>query len=77
MSLEIFGLTIRTRWDRKIKNLKDELTNQLVGMFDNETFNRVTVLKKAGQYMKIVWDGYRVHLERNPRYEHPPMIPAR
>ena len=46
-------------------------------MFGNETFNRVAVLKKIGQYMHIVWDQYRVHLERNPRYERPPMIPAR
>lgn len=27
--------------------------------------------------MKIVRNQYRVHLERNPRYECPPMIPAR
>ena len=53
------------------------MTNQLVGMFDNDTFNRVAVLKKAGQHMNIFRDQYRVHLERNPRYEHPPMIPSR
>jgi hypothetical protein len=27
--------------------------------------------------MKIVRDQYRVHLETNPRYEHPPMILVR
>ena len=27
--------------------------------------------------MKIVRDQYRVHLEKNHRYEHPPMIPSR
>ena len=27
--------------------------------------------------MKIVRYQYRVHLERNPRYEHPLMIPSR
>ena len=27
--------------------------------------------------MKIVRDQYRVHLEKNPRYECPPMIPSR
>ena len=27
--------------------------------------------------MNIFWDQYRVHIERNPRYEHPPMIPSR
>ena len=46
-------------------------------MFDNETFNRATVLKKVGQHMNIVSDQYRVHLEMNPRYERPLMIPAR
>ena len=46
-------------------------------MFDNETFNRAMVIKKVGQHMNIVWDQYRVHLERNPRYEHPLMIPSR
>ena len=49
----------------------------MVGLFGNETFNRAAVLKKAGQHMKIVWDQYRVHLERNPRYEIPPRIPGR
>ena len=46
-------------------------------MFENETFNTTKVLKKVGQHMNIVRDQYRVHLERNPRYECPPMIPSR
>ena len=49
----------------------------MVGVFGNNTFNRAEVLKKAGQHMKIVRDQFRVHLERNPRYEHPPIIPSR
>ena len=49
----------------------------MVGPFNNETFNRDVVLKKAGQHMNIVWDQYRVHLERNPRHAIPSMIPAR
>ena len=49
----------------------------MVGNFNNDTFNREEVLKKVGQHMKIVRDQFRVHLERNPKYEHPPMIPAR
>ena len=73
----IFGPIIFTRWDIQTKNLKDELTNQLVGMFGNETFNQVTVLKKVGKHMKIVRDHYRVHLERNRRYDHPLMILTR
>ena len=75
--MEIFRPTIRTRWDRKTKNLKDELTNRLVGMFGNDTFDTTKVLKKVGQHMKIVRDQYRVHLERNPRYECPLMIPSK
>ena len=61
----------------KRKKLKDELTNQLVGLSENGTFDRVVVLKKVGQHMNIVWYQYRVLLERNPRYEHPLMFPAR
>ena len=49
----------------------------MVCEFDNETFNGVEVLKKVGQHMNIVRDQFRVHLERNPRYEHPPVIPVR
>ena len=76
-NLEILGPTICTRWDRQTKKLKDKVTNRLVVLFDNETFNRTMVLKKDGKHMKIFRDQYRVHLERNPRYEHPPMIPSR
>ena len=50
--------------------------NRLVGLFGNENFNILMVLKKVGLHMKIVWDQNRVHLERNPRYELPPMIPS-
>ena len=46
-------------------------------MFNSETFNREKVLKKVGQHMNIVRDQFTVHLERNPSYEFPPMIPAR
>ena len=75
--MEIFGPTIRTKWDKQTKNLKDELTNHLVGLFRNETFNRVEVLKKASQHMKMMRDQFRVHIEWNPRYECSPMIPTR
>ena len=50
---------------------------RLVGLFGAETFNRAEVMKKAGQHLKIVRDQYRVHLQKNPRYERPLMIPAR
>ena len=75
--MEIFGPTICTRWDRQTKNLKGDLTNRLVGMFGNETFDTTKVLKKIGKCMNIVQNQYRVHLERNPRYECPLMIPSR
>ena len=75
--MEISGPTILTRWDTKTNNLKYDLTNCLVGLFDNKTFVRAEVLKNVGQHMKIVRHQFRVHLERNPRFEHPPMIPTR
>ena len=77
LSLDIFGPTIRTRWDKQEKALKDELTNYLVGLFGIDTFDTTKVLKNVVQHMKIVRDQYRVHLENNPRYECPPMIPSR
>ena len=77
MSLEIFGPTIRTRWDRKAKYLKDELTNRLVGLFGKDTFDTLKVLQKVGQHLNISRDRYRVHLQKNHRYEHPQMIPSR
>ena len=68
MELEIFGPTIHTRWERQPKSLKDELTNQLIGLFRKDTFDTSKVLKKVGQHLNIVQDKYRVHLEKNPRY---------
>ena len=75
--LDIFGPTIHSRWDKQSKNFKNELINFLVGLFDNERFIRADVLNKAGQHIKIVRDQFKVHLERNPRYDLPPMIPSR
>ena len=46
-------------------------------MFGKDTLDTMKVLKKVGQHIKIVRDQYRVHLENNPRYELPPMIPTR
>ena len=46
-------------------------------MFGSETFNREEVLKKVGQYINIVRDKFRVHIERDTRYENPPMILVR
>ena len=52
-------------------------TNQLIGLFGKDTFDTMKFLKKVGKHMKIVRDQYRVHLEKNPRYELPLMIPSR
>ena len=48
----------------------------MVGIFGKDTFDILKVLQKAGKHLKIVRDQYRVHLENNPRYECPPMIPS-
>ena len=77
LSLEIFGPTICTMLNKQSKSLNDELTNHLVGLFRQDTFDTLKVLQKVGQHLNIVRDQYRVHLENNLRYESPPMIPYR
>ena len=64
-------------WNKQPKALKDDLTNHLVSLFGKDTFDTSKVLHKAGEHLKIVRDQYRVHLEKNPRYEHPPIILSR
>ena len=64
LSLEIFGPTIHTMWNKQPKALKDDLTNRLVSLFEKDTFDTSKVLQKAGKHLKIVRDQYRVHLER-------------
>lgn len=49
----------------------------MVGFFGAETFNPKKVLEKVGQHLHIVREQYRNDLEKNPKYEHPPMIPTR
>ena len=75
LALEIFGPTIRTMWNKQPKVLKDDLTNRLVSLFGKDTFDTSKVLQKARKHLKIFQDQYRVNLEKNPRYECPPMIP--
>ena len=77
LALNIFGTTIRTMWNKKPKALKDDLTNYLVSLFGKDTFDTSKVLQKVEQHLKIVRDQYRVHLEKKPRYERPPMNPSR
>ena len=49
----------------------------MVEWFGNDTINKTRLLEKAGTYLKYVRDQYRTHLEKNVKYEHPPMIPER
>jgi hypothetical protein len=77
LTLDIFGPTICTRWNSQSSKLKYELINKLVGLFGEGSFNKSGVSSKAGAYLKYLWDQYRVHLQKNPKYEHPPMIPER
>ena len=63
--------------EQAAKYLKDDLTNLLVSLFGKDTFDTSKVLQKAGKHPKIIRDQYRVHLEKNPMYEHPLMIPSR
>ena len=74
LALEIFGPTIHTMWNKQRKYLKDDLNNRLVSLFGKDTFDTSKVLQKVGKHLNIVRDQYRVHLEKNPRYERPPMI---
>ena len=76
MALEIFEPTIPIMWNKQPKSLKDDLTNRLVSLFGKDTFDTSKVLQKASKHLKIVQDQYRVHLEKNPRYECRPMIPS-
>jgi hypothetical protein len=77
MALDIFGPTICTRWNSQSSKLKYEFIKKLVGLFGEGTFNKYGVSSKAGAHLKYMQDQYRVHMQRNPRYEHPPMIPER
>jgi hypothetical protein len=72
--LDIFGPTICTRWNSQSLKLKDDFIKKLVGLFDEGTFNKYRVSSKAGAHLKYFWDQYRVHLENNPKYDHPPII---
>ena len=49
----------------------------LEGLFGVDTFNTKEVTSAVGEYLKYTWDVYRQSLARNPRYDHPPLIPER
>jgi hypothetical protein len=74
MELDMFGPNICKRWNSQSYKLKDELINKLVGLFGAGSFNKYGVSSKACTYLKYLWDQYRVHIQKNPKYENPPMI---
>ena len=73
MTLDIFRRTIRIKWNAQSSKLKNDLINYLVNLF-GDTFNKSRVTSKVGAYLKYVRDQYRVHIQKNSRYEHPLMI---
>jgi hypothetical protein len=50
-ALELFGPTIRTRWNAQDSNLKDELISHMVNLFGN-TFNKKVVTHLTGESLK-------------------------
>lgn len=62
------------RWNDQEKRLKDELTNRMVELFENDTFDKTKLLEKYGTYLKYVRDQYITYLVKNVKYERPPMI---
>ena len=73
-ALDIFGPTIRTRWNAQNEKLKDDLMNHMVNLF-GETFNKKGVTAAAGLNLKYVRADYRDNLQKNHKYERPPMVP--
>lgn len=49
----------------------------LEGLSGVDTFNKSGVASAAGTNLKYAQDMYKVHLQKKPRNEHPPMIPKR
>lgn len=76
-NLVIFGPTICTRRNSQNSNLQKELMDYLEGLFREDTFNKSGFTFVTSTYLKYAQDMYRVHLQKNPRYEHLPMIPER
>ena len=75
-SLELFGPTIRTRWNRQNSNLKNELISRLVGEF-GDSFNKLEILKRTGKHLKHVREAYRHKLVKDPKCERPLVVPER
>jgi hypothetical protein len=75
-ALELFGPTIRLRWNRQDSKLKSLLISRLVGEF-GDSFNKPEVLKRTGKHLKHVREAYRNKLVQDPKCECPLVVPER
>ena len=75
-ALEIFGPTIRTRWNAQNDKLKDDLMNDMFNLF-GDTFNRKGATATASLDLKYVRKNYRDNLKINPKYECPLVVPKK
>jgi hypothetical protein len=71
--LELFGPTIRTRWNGQDRKKKDDLIDHMVNLFGN-TFNKKVVTKLASENLKYTRAQYREKLQLDLKHEHPPMV---
>jgi hypothetical protein len=60
-ALELFGPTIRLRWNRQYSKLKSLLISRLVGEF-GDSFNKPEILKRTSKHLKHVREAYRNNL---------------
>jgi hypothetical protein len=74
--LELFGPTIRTRWNGQDSKKKDDLIDHMVNLFGN-TFNKKVVTKLAGENLKYTRAQYRDKLQIDLKHERPPMVPEK
>jgi hypothetical protein len=75
-ALELFGPTIRLRWNRQDSKLKSLLISRLVGEF-GDSFNKPEVLKRTRKHLKHVREAYRNKLVQDPKCERPLVVPER
>jgi hypothetical protein len=71
--LELFGPTIRTRWNGEDRKKKYDLIEHMVNLFGN-TFNKKVVSKLVGENLKYTRAQYRNKLQIDLKHECPPMV---
>ena len=75
-ALELFGPTIRTRWNSQDSAKRDAFIDHMVNLFCN-TFNKKVVAKLAGENLKYTRAQYRDKLQLDLKHECPPMVPEK